>query len=288
MIRDPHIAGMPHDPYPATPAPLGFVEPHAGLLQRPRAGQQLYKVMSVGNLISSIEGDYLHFNRVNSYKDFPDADRHDGQQLQADLVGNEAVTLAKAPGFSLADYYDGSRSRTYAFCASLEDSDHIWTYGSSTPKGNVGLVLDFDKLRATLNRTLQSGDGALDYNGIRCRQIFSLNYGVVEYIDWASHRANETRLPNPITYTYMKDQGRFAKERELRISLSALGIGKFVLDDLTEIEFPPHLHLGLDFKTAFIEGTVRQIICGPRCDVDFLRSELRRLAADRAPLGPPW
>ena len=91
--------------------------------------------------------------------------------MQADLIGNEAVTLAKAPGFSLADYYDGSPLADLRLLRLARNSDHIWTYGSSTPKGNVGLVLDFDKLRATLNRTLQSGDGALDYNGIRCRQI---------------------------------------------------------------------------------------------------------------------
>src|SRR5882672_1919509 len=98
---------------------------------------------------------------------------------------------------------------------------------------------------------LLSGGAALEFDGIRCRQIFDLNYGIVDYVDWASHRANETRLPNPIMYTYLKDRGRFAEERELRISLSALGIGKFVLDDLTEIAFPQHLHLGFDFRAAF-------------------------------------
>jgi hypothetical protein len=88
-------------------------------------------------------------------------------------------------------------------------------------------------------------------------------------------------------YTYLKDRERFAEERELRISLSAIGIGKFVLDDLTEIEFPQHLHLGFDFRAAFADGTIRELVCGPRCDEDFLRSELRRLGADFAPPDPP-
>jgi hypothetical protein len=147
------------------------------------------------------------------------------------------------------------------------------------------VVFDFDRLRATLNRTLLSGGAALEFNGIRCRQIFDLNFGIVDYVDWASCRANETRLPNPIVYTYLKDRGRFGEERELRISLSALGIGKFVLDDRTEIAFPHHLHLDFDFRAAFADNTIREIICGPRCDEEFLRgaSQARHRAGDAGP-----
>ncbi|WP_316227150.1 MULTISPECIES: hypothetical protein [unclassified Bradyrhizobium] len=274
---------MPYDPLPAAPATLGSIESHAPLLRRPPVGQLLYKVTSVENCIRSIEGGYLHFNRVDSYKDFTSADQHDGEQLAADRDGNRAVTFAKAPDFSFADYCDRSRSRTYAFCASLENSDHIWTYSNGTPKGNVGVVFDFDKLRAAVNRTLQSGAAILEYNGVRLRQIFDVNYGLVEYVHWASHRANEMRLPNPIMYTYMKDEGQYAEERELRISLSALGVGKFVMDDGTEVAFPPHLQLGFDFRAACGDGTIQQILCGPRCDEDFFREELRRLGAEPCP-----
>jgi hypothetical protein len=279
----PHIVHMPHDPHPAALASLGSIEPHAPLLRRPPAGQLLYKVMSVENCIRSIEDGYLHFNRVDQYKDFTGADQHDGEQLPADRGGNATVTFAKAADFSFADYCDLSRSRTYAFCASLENSDHVWTYSSNSPRGNVGIVFDFDKLRATINRTLQSGGAILEYNGVRCRQIFDVNYGLVRYVDWVTHRANETRLPNPIMYTYMKDDSEFAKEQELRVSLSTLGMGKFVMDDLTEIAFPPHLHLGFDFRAACADGTIREIICGPRCDEDFLRAELWRLGAAPCP-----
>lgn len=277
---------MPPNPNTAAPALPGFIEPHAALLRRPPAGQALYKVMSVENFITSIEGGYLHFNRVDSYKDFPGADGNDGEQLPGDRPGNAAIAFAKAPAFTNAHYYDQSRSRTYAFCAAIEDTAHIWSYGAGTPKGNIGLVLDFDKLRTTLNRTLQSGGAALEWNGIRLRQIFDLNYGIVEYIDWASHRANEARYPNPITYTYLKDHA-FAEERELRISLSTLGIGKFVLDDRTEIEFPQHLQFGFDFRAAFAGGTIRELTAGPRCDEDFLRVELRRLGVELVSPDPP-
>jgi hypothetical protein len=189
------------------------------------------------------------------------------------------ATFAKAPDFSAADY-DRSRSRTYACCFSLEDSEYIWrTYGIG-PRGNVAVVFDFDKLRATLNRMLESGGVILEYNGLRCHQVFSVNYGLVEYVDWESHHANATRLPNPIVYTHLKDRALFADESELRISLSALGVGKFVLNDGTEIEFPPHLHLGFDFKAACAHGVIQKIFCGPDCDRNFLRAELGRLGAD--------
>jgi hypothetical protein len=81
--------------------------------------------MTVENCIRSIELGYLHFNRVDSYKDFPDADHHDGEQLPGDRAGNAAATFVKASWFSAADYYDRSRSRTYAFCAALEDTDRV-------------------------------------------------------------------------------------------------------------------------------------------------------------------
>ncbi|RTL62156.1 MAG: hypothetical protein EKK42_32785 [Pseudonocardiaceae bacterium] len=270
-----------------SPTLAGSVEPHAGLLQRPPAGQTLHKVMSVENLLASVEGGYLYFNRVDRYKDFPGADENDGEQLPGDRSGNASVAFATAPNFTAADYYDRSRSRTYAFCAALDDTDHIWSYSAGTPRGNIGVAFDFDKLRATLNRTLQPSGAIFDSNGIRCRQIFNLNYGIVEYVDWADHRANETRLPNPIAYTYLKDRTLFAEERELRISLSALGIGKFVLDDGSEMQFPEHLQFGFDFRAAFADGTIRSLTAGPRCDQDFLRSELYRLRVGLAPADPP-
>ena len=65
----------------AVNAPLGLVEPHAGLLKAPAPGQQLYKLMSVENLLRSVAGSYLHFNRVDHYRDFSDADPFDGAEL---------------------------------------------------------------------------------------------------------------------------------------------------------------------------------------------------------------
>jgi hypothetical protein len=41
----------------------------------PPDGKLLYKMMTIENLLRSIIGAYLHFNRVDRYKDFPDADQ---------------------------------------------------------------------------------------------------------------------------------------------------------------------------------------------------------------------
>ncbi len=233
--------------------------------------------MTVENLLRSILGGYLHFNRVDSYTDFPGADSHDGRQLPADEAGNAAARFLKAPDYSAADYYDQSRSRTYACCFSLENSDFIWrNYANGSAKGKACVVFEFGKLRAALNKTFQPGNAALEYNGLRCHQIFSLNYGTVEYVDWDRHRANAEHLPNPIKYTYLKGQA-FCDEKELRVSLSALGIGHFRLNDGSFLEFPPALRVPFDFRAAIAGGTIAQILFAPSADGDFLKSELNKL-----------
>ena len=249
--------------HPPIPAPLGSVEPHAPLLNVPIEGQPLYKMMTIENLLRSVAGSYLHFNRVDSYIDFQSSDPHDGQQLQKDLQNNARVRFEKAQEFSAADYYDLSRARTYACCFSLENSDFIWkNYANGSAKGKVCTVFDFGKLRATLNATLQPGKAALEYNGNRCRQFFSINYGLVEYVQWDMHKSIKPSLPNPIMYTYLKDK-IFSKEKELRVSLSTAGIGQFILNDGTKIDFPPSLHMPFDFKMAIEDCTVQQILPHP-------------------------
>jgi hypothetical protein len=267
--------------------PLGLVEPHAGMLNAPRSEQLLYKVMTVENLLRSIEGGYLHFNRVDHYRDFPGADPDDGAQLPQDRVSNEGARFAKAPDFSAADYYTTSRGRTYACCFSMENSDYIWReYANGGERGKACVVFEFGRLRDMLNRTLRSGHSALLCNGLRCHQIFSLNYGVVEYVDWSEHRANTEHLANPLRYTYLKGK-KFEAEKELRISLSALGLGHFALNDGSLMPFPPSLQMQLDFRAALAGGTVRQILRGPDCDGAFLEAGLARFGIEPAPGSDP-
>lgn len=234
-------------------------------------------MITVENLLRSITGNYLHFNRVDSYADFPGADSYDGRQLPADQPGNAGAHFLKAPDYSAADYYDRSRSRTYACCFSLENSNYIWrNYANGSPRGKICVVFEFGKLRSVLNRTFAPGNAALEYNGLRCHQIFSLNYGIVEYVDWDRHRANEEHLPNPIKYTYLKGNA-YCEEKEFRISLSALGIGNFRLNDGSFLEFQASLSVPFDFRAAISDGTISQILSAPETDGDFLNSELYKL-----------
>jgi hypothetical protein len=255
-------------------APIGHIEPHAPLLKIPSNDQLLYKMMTAENLLRSIDGRYLHFNRVDSYVDFPGADPCDGQQTPKDHQISNGIKFDKSPDFSAADYYNQSRSRTYACCFSLENSEFIWNnYDDNSAIGKVCIVFNFGKLRECLNKTLQSNNAALVYNGNQCRQIFSLNYGIVQYVDWKEHQVCKERLPNPILYTYLKDT-IYSSERELRISLSAPGIGQFVLWDGSAIEFPNSFQLLFDFKAAQSGGIIQQLLYAPDCNLDILRTEL--------------
>jgi len=257
--------------------PMGLVEPHSSMLSVPPDSQLLYKIVSVENLLQSIQGDYLHFNRVDCYKDFSGADPHDGRQLPQDYAGNARSKFQSSADFSAANYYDHSRARTYACCFSLENTDYIWNnYANGSEKGKVCLVFNFGKLRATLNKMLQPGQVWLFYNGVQCHQIFSVNYGIVEYVEISTHQANAERLPNPIIYTYLKDKS-FAEEKELRISMSAAGVGQFFLSDNTLMEFPSSLKLAFNFRAAIADKTLQNILFRSGTDTGFLKSELEKL-----------
>jgi hypothetical protein len=265
------------------PPPLGAIEPHAGLLTQPPEEQLLYKIMTVENLLRSIDGEYLHFNRVDSYGDGPGADPHDGAQLPKDKPGNAGIGFEKAPTFTAAHYYDRSRARTYACCFGLENAGYLWNnYGSGGAYGKIGLELGFGQLRTRLN-TFMSSDGVQIVRGnVVCHQIFDINYGIVQYVEWDDHRANTERLPNPIEYTYIKAM-RFRAEQELRVSLSAIGLGTFVLKDGSAMEFPPSMQVHFDFRAALADGTVRRLLCVPETNTAYLRAELEKRNIGSAP-----
>jgi hypothetical protein len=264
-------------------APLGGVEPHTPLLKLPQEGQLLYKIMTVESLIKSVKNNYLHFNRVDSYSDLlgsnPHADPNDGRMLPKDRVAFLKANFEKAPDFTLPDYYDKSRARTYACCFSMENSAFIWEhYGNDGGSiGKVCIVFEFGKLRATLNETFRPGNAVLLYKGLRCRQIFSINYGIIEYVDWNVNEADAKMLPNPIKYTYLKNKTKFSKEKEFRISLSAIGIGEFAIKDGSNMQFPPSLHVPFSFKRAIQNCTIRPMLCDTKTDVSFLYNELKAL-----------
>lgn len=125
---------------------------------------------------------------------------------------------------------------------------HMGNYGSGDTKGKICVVFEFRRLRTVLNRTMEQSFGAtsLMYSGVPCRQIFSINYGMCKYVDRNTYSRDSPYLANPIDYANLKDS-KYAAERELRISLSALGLGHFVLNDGTRMEFPTDLRFGFDF-----------------------------------------
>ncbi|HRI93738.1 MAG TPA: DUF2971 domain-containing protein [Accumulibacter sp.] len=265
------------------PVPLGLIEPHAPVLRTPPEDQLLYKVMTVENLLRSVSGNYLHFNRVDSYCDFPSADPNDGRQLPMDHPANVASRFAKAHDYSAADYYDQSRGRTYACCLSIENSDFIWrNYANGGEKGKVCVVFEFGKLRAILNQTLARGSAVLLYEGNRCHQIFSINYGLVDYVKWDEYQTNERHLSNPILYSYLKDAVGYSDEKELRISLSAIGIGKFALNDGSIMQFEPSLQVAFDFRTAIATTAIQEVLLAPGSDAGLLTRELAKIRIEPA------
>jgi hypothetical protein len=262
---------------------LGAVEPHTGLLTYPADDHLLYKIMTVDNLLRSIDGAYLHFNRVDSYGDGPGADPHDGAQLPKDKPGNAGLGFEKAPTFTAAHYYDRSRERSYACCFGLENADYLWNnYGSGGAHGKIGLEFGFGQLRARLNALMASESVHVLQGDVICHQIFDINYGIVKYVEWHSHQANTERLPNPIEYTYMKAM-RFSAEKELRVSLSTIGLGTFVLNDGSTMAFPASTQLQFDFRAALADGTIRRLLCVPQTDAAYLRDELAKRNIGLAP-----
>jgi hypothetical protein len=159
----------------------------------------------------------------------------------------------------------------------MENLDFIWrNYGIKNVFGKICVVFDFDKLKKKLNSMLRVGNARISYNGVVCRQIFSINYGLVGYVERTNYRENAERLPNPIRYTYLKDK-IFSNEQEIRISLSAIGVGQFILDNGSVMNFPNHLKLSFDFRDAIVDGTIKEILLEPHVDTSRILSKLAEL-----------
>ena len=250
-------------------ATSGLVEPHAPMLRRAAAEQLLWKVMRAEDFVRSVTGSYLHFNRIDSYKDFPD----DGQQLPLDEPGNAAARFVKSAHFSWSDACNRARSRTYACCFSLENSEYIWKHhGNGGSQGKIGLAFAFEKLRLRLNALMDPKTACIELNGRRVVRIFDINYGLVDYVHRFGHRANVLRLPNAITYAYMKDKS-LEDEHELRITLSAFGFGHFAVCGEV-VEFPASLTFGFDFRAALQDRSIAAIECSPDIDSAFVEKAM--------------
>jgi hypothetical protein len=258
--------------------PLAWVEPHRFLLRQPEPGALLFKIVRVRYLIDMLQQGYLHFQRVDTYGD----DTADGEQLPLDRTTGAGMSFTKDPQFTAERYYDTARGRTYACCFSLEHSAYLWE-NYAPDRDAVCLVFDFENLRQLLNATHQAtldNDGLLVQGANTFRQIFSINYGIVDYVDRQTHALHPTRIANPIQFTYLKEKARYANEKELRVSLSALGIGQFALASGAIMEFPPALQMAFDFRDAFAAGVIKEIRCPPQfVDASHLEALRRAMTA---------
>lgn len=236
--------------------PLGFVEPHREMLPQPSDETLLLKVMSLGNFEKSLNGNYLHFNRVDKYSD----DRFDGDQPPLDRAINAAQGFEKPTSKTMADYVDKARSRTYACCFSIGESRHVWEEygGPGGQETKVGLSLTFGNLRGLLNRRMDTilRPETKAVGDLAWLKHCSLNYGKVKYRDRNSARLTEDFLVNPIQFAFNKGTD-FENEQELRVTLSMFGMGQLVAPDGSSVEPPPSLTCPFDLRDAILDRTIQ-------------------------------
>ncbi len=223
--------------------PLGSVEPHELLLEQPKI--LIYKFIKLDYFVQSVNNSYLHFNRINSYKDFDNADVDDGDQLPKDREIHSQAKFIKSPNYNLTNYYDAARSRSYACCFTIKKNKDMFT-----KYGDICVVFEFGKLRKALNKIIDFS--YLVQNKNIYLPIFDIHYGYVQYCNRQQHSMSAS---NPIKYLYLKDT-KYKNEHELRVSLSAIGIGEF-----SDIIFTESLRLQFDFQDAIDHQIIQKIIC---------------------------
>lgn len=281
-----------------------FVETHKNFLKQTTDETLLYKVISFKNFLKMLEGNYLHFNRVNNYTD----DKNDADQPEQEKLLNQKIYFEKDPNFSLRNYYEECRKRSYACCFSLDiPRANQWEeYGGDDPKKAVCLVMNFGKLKFLLNETFRNsrlvtntglilnnhavGKNLLclhldannkiikQYRADNITQILHLNYGIINYGDFVNDIISPEVRPNPIEYLYFKDDSYREKDgKELRISLSSIGMGKIQLADGQLFEFPESIAFEFNLNQALSCGAISHIEIA---DKEFL-PELSNIMKDK-------
>lgn len=234
------------------PAPNGSIEPHKPLLMQPDEDAFLYKIIKLEHFFDMLEKKYLYFKRVDTYTD----DKRDSDQPDGDRLLSEEVGFERNPNYTLNDYYEGSRKRTYACCFALENTPYHWeTYGGDDPNP-VCMVVHFGKLRDFLNRTL--AESRIITQGQVWHNFFNINYGQVQYGDLEKDILTQKTHKNPIEYAYFKDN-RWENDTELRITLSTIGIGNFANPDGSPFDFPETIQLAFDVQQATELGVIQRL-----------------------------
>jgi len=128
--------------------------------------------------------------------------------------------------------------------------------------------MNFGKLKSLLNETFINF-GLVTNSGIilpnhalgadKIFQIFHLNYGMVNYGDFTNDIIFlGVKTKNPIEYVYFKDN-KYKKENELRVSLSAIGIGRIKLSDGQLFDFPKSISFKFNLNQALSRGAISHI-----------------------------
>jgi hypothetical protein len=107
------------------------------------------------------------------------------------------------------------------------------------------------------------------YGAIRCHQIFSVNYGLVKYVDRSELTLNSVCYQIRLSIVISKISST-AKRESFGFTLSALGMSHFILNDGGYLQFVPALQFFFDFRAAIADSTIIEILYSPDCDIGFL------------------
>jgi hypothetical protein len=253
----------------STSIPQDYIEPHAYLLTKPNQETLLYKIIPSHYFFDMLKDDYLYFRRVDTYND----DKNDSEQPPKDRKLNEKIGFEKNPEFKVSNYYDRSRSRTYACCFSTENTPFLWNHYNDADNNAIRIVFDCHKLINHLNRT--HGISKIIHQSTRSENFIYINYGLVKYGNFKDDILATNTLPNPIEYVYFKDFDKYSEEKEFRISLSCMGIYKeYKLQNNSIFNFPTSIKYKFDFTLAIQLGIIVALELTEQCDKNF-QSKLR-------------
>lgn len=217
-----------------------------------------------------LDKSYLYFRRVDTYQD----DIKDSDQPIRDKAINRNIGFEKQPEYKLYDYYRSCRARTYACCFSTENSNYIWENYSAGDPNAICLIFNTGKLKELLNKTIENSE--IIFGKGQCRNFFDINYGSVKYGDFENHVLSKRVCSNPIEYSYFKDS-KYQSEKEFRITLSAIGLGKIVCPDGSEFCFPDSVKIGISIKKALLCGAISSMEVSPKCEKEFSKVLCERL-----------
>lgn len=251
-----------------------IIEPHKYILRKPHANKYIYKIIPGNYFLDMAKNNYLYFRRVDKYSDdindsaLPDKDRNLSQQSK----------FQYAPNISMADYYDGCRSKSYACCFTTKISEHVWKhYGSDN--NSICLIFKSGKLIEYINTTLNNS--RLIIKDHLYHDFFWINYGLVEYMDYNEQYLLKY-LPNPTKYIYIKDM-KYSEEKEFRISLSCSQYTSYVLPNGEHLTFPESIQLELDFKSAIANGVIKRLEIKSSHEATYLQ-EIRNFLGSNIPI----